>query len=381
MMTALIVDDEPLAREGVRMLLLDSTNAGREGTTSSERRVGEAFARTLSAIDRRVFVTTFSSHVHRVQQFIDGAVRAGRKVAIVGRRMTSSLGTARETSRLHVPPLAIVRPEEAMELPPERCLFIAGGSQGEPGSAMSRISRGLHPEARIERGDVVVYSARPIPGNEIAIGRMLDDLARRGAELIAGEGSGLHVSGHASREDLSALINASQPEILVPIHGTYRHLLECARLAESVPRPPSAILLAENGDIIRLDGSGARVQGRMDVRPILIDREHDRVEEEVLHERRQLAADGILLLLIVVDRSTGRLLSRPEVLARGFAAPGGEEELLREAARLAEETARADGSSEATEASLGESLALVVRRFVRRRTGKTPMVTPIVVEI
>lgn len=371
-----------IGREGVRLLLLDSTNAGREGTPPAESTVGRAFAKVLQEARGRVFVTTFSSHAHRIQQFIDAAAREGRKVAAIGRRMTSSLQIARDAGCLRLPPGILLRAEEAMDLPPRRVLVIAGGSQGEPASAMTRIARGEHPEARVERGDLVVHSARPIPGNELAIGRMLDALARRGADLMAGDGTGLHVSGHASRDELAGLLRAVRPDALLPVHGSYRHLLACARVAESLDDPPRSILIAENGDIIRLDDDGARIQDHVSLRPILVDRSAARVTDDVLLERRHLAVDGILLPLIVLERATGRLVEPPQVLARGFSSESAGSDLLREAAHLVADTVRDSGAQPGAEApDLREAVGDAVQRLVRRRTGKRPLVTPIVIEI
>jgi ribonuclease J len=374
-----------IGREGVRLLLIDSTNAFHDGTTPSERTVGLAFGKTLREAEGRVFATTFSSHAHRIQQFLDAAAREGRKVAAVGRRMTTSLQIARDAGCVRVPAGILVRAEEVMDLPPRRGLVLAGGSQGEPASAMTRIARGTHPEASVQRGDLVVHSARPIPGNEVAIGRMLDALARRGASLMGGEGTGLHVSGHASRDELRTLMEAVRPEALLPVHGSHRHLLACARVAETLPDPPRSILIAENGDIIRLDGDGTRIEGRLSLRPVLMDRDASRVTDEVLLERRHLAQDGILLPVLVLERASRRMVSPPEVLSRGFASESAGTDLLREAARLVGDTVReaaGPGSAGAPSSrDLEGAVAGAVQRLVRRRTGKRPLVTPIVIEI
>lgn len=373
-----------IGREGVKLLLVDSTNAFHEGSTPSESVVGRAFGKVLREARGRVFATPFSSHSHRIQQFIDAAALEDRKVAAVGRRMTSSLQVARDTGSLRVPAGILIRPEEVMALPPGRGLIIAGGSQGEPSSAMTRIARGEHPEAEIHRGDLVVHSARPIPGNEVAIGRMLDALARRGASVLSGDG-GLHVSGHASGDELRTLIDTVRPETLLPVHGSYRHLLACARVAESLDHPPRRILIAENGDIIRLDGDGTRVEGRVSLRPVLVDRSSARVADDVLLERRHLAMDGILLPVLVVERASGALVSPPEVLSRGFASESAGSDLMREAAGLVADTVREarrhEGDPSGAEPSLEEAVSGALQRLVRRRTGKRPLVTPIVIEI
>lgn len=372
-----------IGRAGVKLLLVDSTNAPHAGTTPSESTVGRAFGKTLHEAEGRVFATTFSSHAHRIQQFIDAAAREDRKVAAVGRRMTTSLQIARDAGCLRVPAGILVRPDEIMELPPRRGLVIAGGSQGEPSSAMSRIARGEHAEASVHRGDMVVHSARPIPGNEVAIGRMLDALARRGADLLGGEGTGLHVSGHARSDEIRTLMETVRPDALLPVHGSYRNLQACARVAETLDNPPRRILIAENGDIIRLDGEGTRIEGRVSLRPVLVDRSAERVADHVVVERRHLAADGILLPVLVLDRGTGRLVSPPEVLSRGFSSESAGSDLLRECAHLVADTvreAREPGGSDSPP-DLKEAVSEAVQRLVRRRTGKRPLVTPIVIEI
>lgn len=366
-------------KEGVKILLLDSTNAARGGSVPSERCVGESFSRFLPGIRSRVLVTTFSSHVHRVQQLLDAAIRSGRRAAFVGRRMTQSLGIARETGHLKVASEALVDPQQAMGLPPERCLIIAGGSQGEPASAMCRIARGEHPDIEVGRGDVVIHSARPIPGNEVAIGRMLDGLARKGAFIPSDPDYVFHVSGHAGEADLSAFLDTVRPETLIPVHGTYRHLQACATIAENHPHPPRSVLVAENGDIIRLDRSGARVTGRVNPKLMLVDRDGCSIDEALLRERRVLGTEGVLLPLLVLERSTGKILAAPYVLSRGFALPRDGGDLLRDAARLVSDTVQEKDPSSTM--PLEDRIKDEVGRFVRRRTGKRPLVSPIVVQM
>ncbi len=369
-----------LGRAGVRVLLLDSTNARNEGSTPSERAVAGPFARLLESAPRRILATTFSSHLHRVQLLAELAAHAGRRVAIVGRRMNASVRIGRETGHLALPAGALVDADEAMSLPPERVLIIAGGSQGEPSSAMTRIARGEHPDIRVEPGDTVVHSARPIPGNELAIARMLDALARRGASVLAGPGSGLHVSGHACADDLAQFLDLLAPGTLVPIHGTYLHLLACERIGRAPSRTPRATLVVENGDIIRVDPAGVRIEGRLERGLLFVDREQDPVGERTLRERRQLGGHGILVPLVVRERGTGRVVFEPGILARGFAVPAAERSILEEAARLVADTARAAPGS-GSDPALEELVTDEVRRFVRRRTGKRPLVAPIVVEV
>ena len=370
-----------LGREGVRVLLMDSTNAEREGVTPSERSIAAPAGRLVDNARGRVFVTTFSSHIHRIQQFVDIAARCGRKVAFAGRRMQASVQAARETGDLRFPPESAATIEEVMEIEPRRGLVVAGGSQGEPLSAMTRIAAGRHPDARLAPDDLVVHSARAVPGNEVPIGRVFDDIARRRAAMVGGEGAGVHVSGHGSADDLRTLLALLRPGIVVPIHGAFRHLAAAARIAESAAAGPREVLIVENGAIIRIDGAGVRIAGSMDARPIFLDRTYGRVGEEALRERRRLGTDGLVLPIVVLDRSTGGFLSGPELVLSGFSSGGGAKDLLEDGARLLARRLRDTVAPDASEDALAAAAKEEVKRYFKRRTGKRPLVAPIIVRI
>ncbi len=370
-----------LGRAGVRVLLLDSTNARNEGSTPSERAVAGPFARLLESAPKRIFATTFSSHLHRVQLLAGLAAQAGRRVAVVGRRMNASVRIGRETGHLALPAGALVEADEAMGLPPERVLIIAGGSQGEPSSAMTRIARGEHPDIRVEPGDIVVHSARPIPGNELAISRMLDALARRGAAVLAGPGSGLHVSGHACADDLASSSICSRPRrssrSTAAIFTSWRASGSDARAHARPARPWSRRTGISSAWIRRgvadrgTAGAGPPVRGPRagSGRP----------------ERRCASAGR--------SRVTGswfRWWSASGEPAGSFSGRGSSPGGLPFRPRRARSSRRPRGSwrrrrarrrGSGPERALEELVTDEVRRFVRRRTGKRPLVAPIVVEV
>jgi ribonuclease J len=372
---------EALGKRGVRLLLSDSTNSERTGTSISESQVGTALEEAFEGARGRVFVSCFASNIHRIQQVVNVARMFGRRIALLGRAMENNVQLARALGYLQMPAWMPVGFPEAKRLPPKELAVLTSGTQGEPRSALARIARGEHPDIALAPGDLVILSSRFIPGNEIAVGQVLNELARRGAE-VAYEGlRPLHVSGHAQEAEQRRLIALARPEHFVPVHGEYRHLARHAghAAAEGVKRRH----VITDGDVLELGDAGAEVLAeRVPVGRVYTDRDAlgglD-IGQLVVKDRRLLAESGLLLAVLVVDKSTGAVVRGPELVARGVAAfEGAEDELRREALAAVEELspiARADVGE------VQEAVRVAIRRWFRRTTGKRPTVLPVVLEL
>ena len=371
-----------LGDEGVLALLSDSTNAERPGFTPGERSVGPALDRCIAGCRGRVLVTTFSSNIHRIQQSVDVAVARGRQVALVGASVEFHTDVAAHLGLLRIPAGARVPAETAMGLPAERALFVVTGSQGEPTSALARIAVDKHRDVFVSEGDLVIHSARSIPGNEKPIGRMIDHLLRRGTTVITEADAPVHVSGHPARDELRLLIHLLRPRFLVPIHGEYRQLRAHAAIGRECGLPAERVLLAESGDRIVVTGDEIRVDGRVPVGHVFIDAALDRVDVAMLRDRRQIAGDGIVVAVVAVHGDSRHLDAPPEIASRGFVADADEAALLEEA-RGVIASALADTSAEARadEGLLKAKLHVELRRFLRKRTQKRPLIIPVVVEL
>jgi len=369
-----------LGNEGVELLLLDSTNAPQPGFSTPERQVGMALERIFREARTRIFVTCFASNIHRLQQIIDQARSSGRRFALVGRRLTECAETAMALGRLHVPPGLRIDPPGAMVLPPHEAVIVASGSQGEPLSALMRIALGEHPEVTIERGDFAILASRPVPGNERPVARMLDHLYRRGAEVLTDRNGTLHASGHACQEELKEILRLIRPRVLVPVHGTYRHLAECARLAESAS-PSTESFIAETGEIIELGPGGVRVAGRAPAGRVRLDSDLETVNEDVLSARRRLSADGIVVPVLVFDRR-GALASVPTIVSHGFAPLDSHDALRRELVSIVTQAVRDAGPEAASDRSVITSRVQEdLRCVLSGRTGRQPLILPVVVEV
>jgi ribonuclease J len=369
-----------LGNRGIDLLLGDSTNAERPGMTGSERLVGEAFRQLIPLRRGRIIVASFASNIHRVQQAAEVAIANGRKVAIVGRSMRKNMNIARNLGYVELPDDAIVSPKEAMELPPDRVLVLCTGSQGEPMSALTRIAYGDHQNVSVERGDTVIISAKPVPGNELRVHDSINRLARHGAEVLHQEIAPVHVSGHACSEEMRTLLSLVRPRALMPIHGEYRMLAAHAQLARDAGLPDSAIVIAENGSVVELSSEGARIVDRIEAGVTFVDGLGvGDVEDVALRDRRRLSEDGVLIVVTTVALDDGRGdIAPPELIARGV----GEDELIDElrdaAARIAAELARTG----VTEIKLvQEHMHDGIGQVVYERTRRRPMILPVVIEI
>jgi ribonuclease J len=374
-----------LGTEGVLALFADSTNIDRRGFTGSETEVTEAFEEIFTSASGRLIVAAFASSIYRMQIVVDLAAQFDRKVAFVGRGMIENSQIAQRLGYLRIPAGLQIRDSEVMSYPAQDVLCLSTGSQGEPMSALSRIAIDDHRHVKIGPDDTVVLSARSIPGNEKAIGRVVNHVARRGADVIHEGIKHVHVSGHGSEEELKLMLSLVRPRYFVPVHGEYRQLSQHARVAGKVfagrdPRPE--ILLAENGDIIQFDPAGARLAGKAPVGRVLIDGTRTgEVGDEVLRDRRHLAEDGLVVPVVAINRQTGAIEGVPDIITRGFVMDDSPE-LLADGARLLSEVVEQASVEERTDHGLiKEKLRVELRRFLRKRSGRRPFVLPVIMEI
>jgi len=308
-----------IGSQGVLLLMADSTYAELPGYTPSERVVGETLDRIMATSQGRVIVTTFSSLISRIQQVIDAAAKYGRKVFIVGRSMNDTVKMALELGYLKAPNGVLGRLEESRALPANKVVFITTGSQGEPTSALVRMANQDHSQVHVQRGDTVVLSATPIPGNEALVNRTLDNLFRRGALVMYDKLAQVHVHGHGSQEELKLLLNLVKPKFFMPVHGEYRHLSLHAKLAEAVGIPRANIFIMEDGEILELNPQSAKIAGKVNSGNVYVDGlSVGDVGNVVLNDRRMLSRDGIAMVVITVSKEDGHLVGRPDIVSRGF---------------------------------------------------------------
>ena len=372
-----------LGQDGVLALFGDSTNIERPGYTGSERDVIEAFEEIFSSTTGKLIVTTFASSLHRLQILVDLAVRFQRKVALVGRGIQNNAVIAQELGRLTIPPDVQIRDRDVVHHPAGDVLCIATGSQGEPLAALSRIAVDAHRHVKLGPGDVVVFSARAIPGNQRAIGRLMNHIARRGAEVIDQEAKHVHVSGHASREELKLMLSLVRPRYFVPIHGEYRYLARHARIAQHVTSEDTTVLLLENGDRLGFDSAGGWIDEPVPAGRVLIDRAGtSQVADEVVRDRRHLAGDGVVVLVITINSQRGSVEDVPSVITRGFVVDETSESALGEAPDLVRHLVEAATVEERTDHGLvQERVRVELQRFFRKRSGRRPLVLPVIMEI
>jgi len=373
-------------KQGVLALFQDSTNVERRGYTPSERAVRARFEEIFTTTKRRLFVSCFSSSIHRIKLTMDSAFEHGRKVALVGRSMMESCEIAQDLGYVDAPDGLIVHPAQARDLPPEKVCVLISGTQGEPMSALSRAAVDNHKHARIQAGDTVVLSSRIIPGNEKAIYRVIDHLFRRNAHVIYDDGSSppVHVSGHASQEELKLIINLVKPQYFIPIHGEYRQLKLHAELASSMYGSVGNVLMIESGDILEFDELGARKTGRVAVGRICIDSNSmgDVVEDLVIRDRRHLSEDGIVLPIITINKLTGKVEVSPEIVMRGFSPSAIEDGFSDQARSVIMNTL--DSSSDEERGDYGmikEKIRQDLKRFIVKHTSRRPLIMPVILEI
>ena len=376
-----------LGAEGVLALFCDSTNIDRRGYTGSEIDVEDAFEEIFTSTEGKIVVATFASSLYRVQIIVDLATQFERKVAFVGRGMIENSQVAQRLGHLRVPSGVAIRDSEVPDFPAQDVVCMATGSQGEPNAALSRIAIDDHRYVRLQEGDRVVLSARAIPGNEKAIGRVMNHVARRGVDVITEANKHVHVSGHGSEEELKLVLSLVRPKYFVPVHGEYRQLARHARIARLVTGglPTTVgVLTAQNGDVLRFDDDGGRIADRATTGRVLIDGTRvGEVRDEVLRDRRHIAADGLVVPVVAINRQTGQIEGVPEIVARGFITSNlASDDVLAEGSALLASVIGGCGVEERTDPGLmQERIRLELKRFLRKRTGRRPMVLPVVMEI
>jgi ribonuclease J len=371
-----------LGTKGVLALFADSTNIDRRGFTGSEREVTEAFEEIFSSTEGKIVVATFASSIYRMQILVTLAEQFGRKVAFVGRGVVENTQIAARLGILKIPTGVQIRDSDVRNFPSQDVLCVCTGSQGEPNAALPRIAIDDHRHVSLSPGDAVVFSARAIPGNEKAIGRVMNHVSRRGADVIYDGLKHVHVSGHGSEEELKLILSLVRPRYFVPIHGEYRQLARHARTAGQVA-PDTDVLLAENGDVIRFERDGGRIAGKAPAGRVLIDGTRTgEVGDEVLRDRRHLAGDGLVAAIVSISRQSGALEETPDIITRGFVVDARTEALLREVPPLIAEVVGAASLEERTDQGLiKEKIRVELQRFLRKRSGRRPLVLPVVMEI
>ena len=379
------IDLATLARHGaggVLLLLSDSTYAEVPGYTQSERVVGEALDRAIADAPGRVMVATFASLISRVQQVVDAAEHAHRKVGIVGRSMEDNVAVATEMGYLKIPPGILQNLSELRQLPPNEVVLLTTGSQGEPTSALVRIANKDHRDISVLEGDTVIISATPIPGNELGVGRTIDNLMRQGATVLYDRISTVHVHGHASQEELKMMLNLVRPRYFVPVHGEYRHLMAHAQLAWDVGVAESGIFVLEDGDVLELSEDGARVEEKVPARRIYVDganrRDH---RSQVFRQRRTLSKDGVVVVVLSTDKESGRVGGEPKAVASGFMEDSETEELFQDLALTLSRTLAGDPGLADQPDRLKSKMRETAREFLASETNRRPIIIPVVLEV
>jgi ribonuclease J len=372
-----------LGREGLLLLCGDSTNADRVGTAPSEASVGPVLEQIFARCEGRIVLTSFASNVHRLQQAIDAAVALDRRVAVVGRSMRKNLNIARRLDHAEVPEGILVSPKEIDSFPDEKLVVLTTGSQGEPLSALRRMSHGEHPQVKLHSGDTIIFSATPIPGNERAVNETIDRLYQIGATVITAQDAPVHASGHGWTEELKLMLNLTRPRYVMPIHGDHKRLFLHAQLAESVGIEPDAIFKGRNGLPLEIDAAGARFGGEEQSGMIFVDGvEVGDIEDVALRDRRALSADGIFIVVATVSGQDGRTLATPEVIFRGVPFMTDEDGVVDEIRETVEAALDRAADDEVREISLlPDYLHDDVAEFVYKRLRRRPMVLPVVVEV
>lgn len=371
-----------LGDDGVLLLLSDSTNAERSGHSGSERDLHAPFERIFGEAPGRIVVANFASNIHRIQHLVRMAVQFERRIAVVGRSLQQNFKTSRELGFLKVPEGLTVPLEDADRVPPSKLLLLTAGSQGEPMSALTRFAAQRHPLVNVRKGDWVVISARPIPGNERLVHQTVNNLYRNGARVFYSEVGNVHVTGHAHRDELREMLDAVRPKFFIPVHGEYRQLLLHAELAQEAGISGDRVVVVEDGESVELDGESIKRGDKISTGLVFVDGLGvGDVEEVVLRDRRHLAEDGILVVTLTLDRDTGLLRAGPDLLSRGVIEPELSSNLMADARRAAMEVIDRLADSHADVNILQEAIHDAVSKTVWRQTRRRPMVIPVVTEI
>ncbi|WP_088536842.1 ribonuclease J [Geobacter sp. DSM 9736] len=369
--------------EGVLALMSDSTNVEREGYTLSEKLVGDAFDEIFPQCGGRIIVAAFSSNIHRVQQVVDAAARWRRKVLLNGRSMVANVQIARDLGYLRIPDDLLIDLRDLPRLPKEEVCMITTGSQGEPMSALTRIAMDDHKQIRLEAGDTVILSSRFIPGNERTISDLINHLYRRGAEVYHEKVSEVHVSGHASQEELKLMLNMVRPRYFIPVHGEYRHLVKHAQLAQKVGIGRDNCILAVNGDVITFSGGRGWIDEGIETGRVFVDGKGiGDVGEIVLKDRRHLSQDGLVIVIIGINQATGEIIYGPDIVSRGFVFEDESQEFLDETRKTVLDTLAAKNVEVLADWNeVKQEVRRVLRRFFNKTLERRPVILPLILEM
>lgn len=371
-----------VGREGVLLLLSDSTYAELPGYTPSERVVGEALDHIMAEAPGRVIITTFSSLISRIQQVIDSAAKYERRVFVVGRNMANIVRMAMELGYLRAPDGLLGRLDELKDMPHDKIVFVTTGSQGEPTSALVRIANRDHHQLHIVPGDTVAISATPVPGNEALVAKTMDNLLRQGANVVHNSMAPVHVHGHASQEELKLMLNIVKPKYFVPIHGEYRHLSLHAKLAESIGIPRTDIFLMDDGDVLEIGAQMAKVTGKVSASNVYVDGlSVGDIGTVVLRDRKMLSRDGMVVVIIAINRQTGKLVGRPDIVSRGFVDTREAKEMLDESRDLVARILDRGGDHPAQWGFVNVKVKDTLNKFYYEQTKRRPMILPFMVKV
>jgi beta-CASP RNase J family ribonuclease len=372
-----------LGSEGVLLLLADSTNVERPGYTVSERVIGETFSRAFAKANGRVIVATFASNIHRMQQIIDASLEFGRKVAFSGRSMEKVSQVAMELGYLHIPEGYNIKIEEIHKYANENVTVITTGSQGEPMSALARMSTSTHKILKVEPGDLVIISASPIPGNEKFISRVINELFKKGAEVIYDALEEVHVSGHARQEELKLMHSLIKPKFFVPVHGEYRHLKHHIMLAQRLGMDPTNTVIIETGQVLEVTNDEIKIAGRVPSGAVMVDGLGvGDVGNIVLRDRKHLAEDGILTVVVTIEKEARSVLAGPDIITRGFVYVKESEKLINETKDLVRKELEKCLNNDITEwVVIKSSIKNAVGKFLYEKTKRRPLILPIIMEI
>jgi len=372
-----------LGKKGVLLLMCDSTNVERQGYTMSEKTVGETFDEIFMNAKNRILVATFASNVHRIQQIVNAAIKFGRKIAICGRSMVNVVNVAMELGYMSVPEGVIIDIDHVNKYPPEKLVIITTGSQGEPMSALTRMASGDHKKVEIIPGDLVIISANPIPGNEKLVSRVVNELFKKGAEVIYESLADIHVSGHASQEELKLVHRLIKPKYFMPVHGEYRHLKRHANLAVELGMSPENIFIMDIGKVLELSNDSAKINGSVNSGRVLVDGLGvGDVGNIVLRDRKHLSQDGLIVVVITIEGDTGNVVAGPDVISRGFVYVRESEDLMEEIREVCKAALLKCEDKKKNDWSTKKSIIRdALRDFLYEKTKRRPMILPIIMEV
>ncbi|MBI5869353.1 MAG: ribonuclease J [Actinobacteria bacterium] len=372
-----------LGTQGVLLLMSDSTNAEVEGVTGPEKSVSKSLEQAFSLAQGRIIAASFASHIHRIQQIVDVARKHRRKLAIVGRSMVRNAQTARDLGYLNIPDDMLISLGEINDYKPSKIVILSSGSQGEPLAALTRMAFGDHKKVKLEPGDTVILSAKPVPGNEVSVHTVINRLFKRGVKVIYESVAAVHVSGHASREELKMVINLTQPKYFMPIHGEYRHLYFHSELAQEMGMSKKRIIMASNGDVVQASDGRVSIVDKIDAGMTFVDGlDVGDIQDVTLRDRQKLSRDGTFIVVAPVREQDGSIVSPPDVTAKGFVYMGNRRELMKECKQLVKQIMNDSAKLAITDPGLlQEHIHSRLAKFLYKKTKKRPLIMVIVVEV